>query len=164
MWPQTVLFLFQITMLADPKAEFTKAMNMDLDCTKLLGNVRSKRWGLISRETITKLKTQRSLYCYKAGNISPILRMPIFYLTKSIQLHFIFRIAGLDVKPCWLSGINLPTTISLACQHLHFVGCELETYKWQVCSTTILIDKYCQLSDRSKFCLCKTWFSSMLNC
>ncbi len=39
-----VLFpCLQIRLLADMKCEFTKAINMDLDYTPFLGNVRSKR-------------------------------------------------------------------------------------------------------------------------
>ncbi|XP_063429327.1 peroxiredoxin-5, mitochondrial-like [Mytilus trossulus] len=53
-WGKQVSAEGKITMLADPKAEFTKAMNMDLDCTKLLGNVRSKRYCLIIEDGIIK--------------------------------------------------------------------------------------------------------------
>ncbi|XP_064599868.1 peroxiredoxin-5, mitochondrial-like [Liolophura sinensis] len=44
----------KIKMLADPRAEFTKAMNMELDCTKLMGNVRSKRYSLVIEDSIIK--------------------------------------------------------------------------------------------------------------
>ncbi|XP_052097892.1 peroxiredoxin-5, mitochondrial-like [Mytilus californianus] len=53
-WGKQVSAEGKITMLADPKAEFTKAMNMDLDCTKLLGNVRSKRYCLVIEDGIIK--------------------------------------------------------------------------------------------------------------
>ncbi|CAG2223741.1 peroxiredoxin-5, mitochondrial-like [Mytilus edulis] len=53
-WGKQVSAEGKITMLADPKAEFTKAMNMDLDCTKLLGNVRSKRYCLIIEDGVIK--------------------------------------------------------------------------------------------------------------
>ena len=58
-WGQQVKTNGKIRMLADPKAEFTKAMNMDLDCTKLLGNIRSKRYSLVIEDgTIQSIMTE----------------------------------------------------------------------------------------------------------
>ncbi|CAD5120610.1 DgyrCDS9166 [Dimorphilus gyrociliatus] len=37
----------KLLMLSDPKAEFTKAIGMELDCTSLLGDIRSKRYSLL---------------------------------------------------------------------------------------------------------------------
>jgi len=34
-------------MLADPRAEFTKAIEVDLDLTAVLGTVRSKRFAML---------------------------------------------------------------------------------------------------------------------
>ncbi|XP_056020923.1 peroxiredoxin-5, mitochondrial-like isoform X2 [Ostrea edulis] len=44
----------KIRMLADPQGKFTKAMKMDLDCTKLLGNIRSKRYALVIEDSVIK--------------------------------------------------------------------------------------------------------------
>ena len=38
-----IISILQMKVLADTMCEFTKAMDMELDCTPLLGNVRSKR-------------------------------------------------------------------------------------------------------------------------
>lgn len=46
-WGRQVNAAGKIRMLADPRAEFTKAMQMDLDSRKLLGNIRSKRYCLL---------------------------------------------------------------------------------------------------------------------
>ncbi|KAK3799230.1 hypothetical protein RRG08_054357 [Elysia crispata] len=37
----------KIRMLADPSGEFTKTLGMDIDCTKLLGGVRSHKYSLV---------------------------------------------------------------------------------------------------------------------
>ncbi|PVD26499.1 hypothetical protein C0Q70_14176 [Pomacea canaliculata] len=42
----------KIRMLADPQAKFTKAMGMELDCTKLLGNFRSQKYSLVIDDSI----------------------------------------------------------------------------------------------------------------
>jgi 2-Cys peroxiredoxin 5 len=34
-------------MLADPRAEFTKAIDLDIDLTAVLGSVRSKRYAML---------------------------------------------------------------------------------------------------------------------
>lgn len=37
----------QLRFIADPTAEFTKALELDFDATKIFGNVRSKRYALV---------------------------------------------------------------------------------------------------------------------
>ncbi|CAI9734521.1 peroxiredoxin-5, mitochondrial-like [Octopus vulgaris] len=44
----------KIKMLADPKGDFTKALGMELDCTKLLGNIRSKRYSIVLENSIVQ--------------------------------------------------------------------------------------------------------------
>eukprot|EP00794_Sanderia_malayensis_P017365 gene17365-19102_t len=44
----------KIHMLADMKADFTKAVGMELDATGLLGNIRSKRYAMIVENSIVK--------------------------------------------------------------------------------------------------------------
>merc|ERR1712227_374251 len=44
----------KIRMLADMKAEFTKAVDLELDATPLLGNVRSKRYAMIVEDGVVK--------------------------------------------------------------------------------------------------------------
>ncbi|KAF3763791.1 Redoxin-domain-containing protein [Cryphonectria parasitica EP155] len=39
-----------IRFLADPVAEFTKALDLDFDATKIFGNVRSKRYALVTED------------------------------------------------------------------------------------------------------------------
>ncbi|GFN97102.1 peroxiredoxin-5, mitochondrial [Plakobranchus ocellatus] len=42
----------KIRMLADPCGEFTKTLGMDIDCTKLLGGVRSHKYSLVVEDSI----------------------------------------------------------------------------------------------------------------
>jgi len=44
----------KIRMLADPRAEFTKAVGMELDLTAVLGTVRSKRYSMIVEDNVVK--------------------------------------------------------------------------------------------------------------
>ena len=44
----------KVRMLADPRAEFTKAIDMELDATGILGNIRSKRYSLIIEDGVVK--------------------------------------------------------------------------------------------------------------
>lgn len=53
-WADKLKTKGKIKMLADPQGKFTKAMKMDLDCTKLLGNVRSKRYALVIEDSVIK--------------------------------------------------------------------------------------------------------------
>lgn len=41
-------------MLADPRAEFTKAIELDLDLTAVLGSVRSKRYAMLVEDGVVK--------------------------------------------------------------------------------------------------------------
>ncbi|KAJ8308628.1 hypothetical protein KUTeg_013502 [Tegillarca granosa] len=50
-WAKQMEAKGKIRMLADPAAEFTKAMKMELDCTNVLGNVRSKRYSLVIEDS-----------------------------------------------------------------------------------------------------------------
>ncbi|RUS72994.1 hypothetical protein EGW08_019242 [Elysia chlorotica] len=42
----------KIRMLADPSGQFTKTLGMDIDCTKLLGGVRSHKYSLVIEDNI----------------------------------------------------------------------------------------------------------------
>lgn len=53
-WADKLKTKGKIKMLADPQGKFTKAMKMDLNCTKLLGNVRSKRYALVIEDSVIK--------------------------------------------------------------------------------------------------------------
>ncbi|XP_061174578.1 peroxiredoxin-5, mitochondrial-like [Saccostrea echinata] len=53
-WADKLQTRGKIRMLADPQCKFTKAMKMDLDCTKLLGNIRSKRYALVIEDSVIK--------------------------------------------------------------------------------------------------------------
>ncbi|XP_078344910.1 peroxiredoxin-5, mitochondrial-like [Oculina patagonica] len=44
----------KIRMLADTKGEFTKAVDMELDATPFLGNVRSKRYAMVVEDGVVK--------------------------------------------------------------------------------------------------------------
>ncbi|XP_072030919.1 peroxiredoxin-5, mitochondrial-like [Amphiura filiformis] len=44
----------KIRMLADPQAEFTKALEMDFDASGPLGNVRSKRYSMVVVDSVIK--------------------------------------------------------------------------------------------------------------
>ncbi|XP_041352984.1 peroxiredoxin-5, mitochondrial-like [Gigantopelta aegis] len=46
-WGQSLKAEGKIRMLADPRCEFTKALGMELDCTKLLGGWRSRRYSVV---------------------------------------------------------------------------------------------------------------------
>ncbi|XP_050407100.1 peroxiredoxin-5, mitochondrial [Patella vulgata] len=50
-WGQDLKAEGKIRMLADTKGEFTKAMGMELDCSKLLGNIRSRRYSLVIEDS-----------------------------------------------------------------------------------------------------------------
>ena len=41
-------------MLADPRAEFTKAIDLDIDMTAVLGTIRSKRYAMLVADGIVK--------------------------------------------------------------------------------------------------------------
>ncbi|ESO90082.1 hypothetical protein LOTGIDRAFT_233896 [Lottia gigantea] len=51
-WGKNLQAEGKIKMLADTNGEFTKALGMELDCTKLLGNIRSKRYSLVIEDSI----------------------------------------------------------------------------------------------------------------
>jgi len=44
----------KIRMLADPSGAFTKAIDMELDLSKVLGNIRSKRYSLVIENGVVK--------------------------------------------------------------------------------------------------------------
>ena len=44
------LSLEQITFAADPAAEFVKALDLSFDATPFLGNVRSKRYAIVTED------------------------------------------------------------------------------------------------------------------
>jgi len=44
----------KVKMLADPRAEFTKAIELDLDLTAVLGSVRSKRYAMLVEDGVVK--------------------------------------------------------------------------------------------------------------
>jgi len=44
----------KVKMLADPRAEFTKAIDLDLDLTAVLGTVRSKRYAMLVDDGVVK--------------------------------------------------------------------------------------------------------------
>jgi len=44
----------KVKMLADPRAEFTKAIELDLDLTAVLGTVRSKRYAMLVEDGVVK--------------------------------------------------------------------------------------------------------------
>jgi len=44
----------KVKMLADPRAEFTKAIELDLDLTAVLGTVRSKRYAMLVDDGVVK--------------------------------------------------------------------------------------------------------------
>lgn len=46
--------VMQVRMLADTTAAFTKAVDMDLDLTAVLGSVRSKRYAMLVENGIVK--------------------------------------------------------------------------------------------------------------
>jgi len=46
-WGDATKATGKIRMLADPAAEFTKAIDMELDLSAALGNIRSKRYSLV---------------------------------------------------------------------------------------------------------------------
>eukprot|EP01098_Paradermamoeba_levis_P009686 TRINITY_DN4049_c0_g1_i3.p1 TRINITY_DN4049_c0_g1~~TRINITY_DN4049_c0_g1_i3.p1 ORF type:complete len:159 (-),score=39.47 TRINITY_DN4049_c0_g1_i3:73-549(-) len=46
-WGQAHQAQGKVRMLADPRAELTKALGMELDATASLGNVRSKRYSMV---------------------------------------------------------------------------------------------------------------------
>lgn len=45
--PLNPLDCLQIRFVADPSGEFTKALDLDFDATKIFGNHRSKRYALV---------------------------------------------------------------------------------------------------------------------
>ncbi|XP_060080311.1 peroxiredoxin-5, mitochondrial-like [Ylistrum balloti] len=51
-WGKHVKAEGKIRMLADTQAEFTRALNMELDCRKVMGNTRSKRYSLVVEDGI----------------------------------------------------------------------------------------------------------------
>ncbi|XP_060571017.1 peroxiredoxin-5, mitochondrial-like [Ruditapes philippinarum] len=53
-WAKSLNTKDKILMLADPKAEFTKAMNMDLDCRHIMGTTRSKRYSVVVEDSKMK--------------------------------------------------------------------------------------------------------------
>ena len=53
-WGESAGAKGKVRMLADTCAEFTKAVEMDLDATKFLGNVRSKRYTLVIENGVVK--------------------------------------------------------------------------------------------------------------
>ncbi|XP_045170469.1 peroxiredoxin-5, mitochondrial-like [Mercenaria mercenaria] len=53
-WAQSLNTKDKILMLADTQAEFTKAMNMDLDCRHIMGTIRSKRYSVVIEDSIIK--------------------------------------------------------------------------------------------------------------
>ncbi|KAL3874204.1 hypothetical protein ACJMK2_037250 [Sinanodonta woodiana] len=53
-WGKSVGADGKVLMLADPKAEFTRALDMELDCKNLLGGVRSKRYSLVIEDGIVQ--------------------------------------------------------------------------------------------------------------
>lgn len=49
----------KVRMLADPAAEFTKALGLEIDATGLLGNVRSKRYSMVLEDgVVTQLNVE----------------------------------------------------------------------------------------------------------
>jgi len=44
----------KVKMLADPRAEFTKAIELDIDLTAVLGTVRSKRYAMLVEDGVVK--------------------------------------------------------------------------------------------------------------
>ncbi|OWF50395.1 peroxiredoxin-5, mitochondrial-like [Mizuhopecten yessoensis] len=46
-WGKQVKAEGKIRMLADTQAEFTRAISMELDCRKIMGNIRSKRYSMV---------------------------------------------------------------------------------------------------------------------
>jgi len=49
----------KVRMLADPRAEFTKAIDCDIDLTAVLGTVRSKRYAMLVEDgAVTKLEVE----------------------------------------------------------------------------------------------------------
>lgn len=53
-WAKSLDTKDKILMLADPTAEFTKAMKMDLDCRHIMGTIRSKRYSVVIENGIMK--------------------------------------------------------------------------------------------------------------
>jgi len=53
-WGQAQKATGKIRMFADPSGAFTKAIDMELDLSKALGNVRSKRYSLIVEKGVVK--------------------------------------------------------------------------------------------------------------
>ncbi|CAE1155265.1 PRDX5 [Acanthosepion pharaonis] len=53
-WSQKTKAEGKIKMLADPRGEFTKAIGMELDCSKMLGNIRSKRYSLVVENNVIR--------------------------------------------------------------------------------------------------------------
>jgi len=44
----------KVTMVADPRASFTKAIGLDMDATAVLGNVRSCRYAMLIEDSVVK--------------------------------------------------------------------------------------------------------------
>nr|2WFC_A Chain A, PEROXIREDOXIN 5 [Arenicola marina]2WFC_B Chain B, PEROXIREDOXIN 5 [Arenicola marina]2WFC_C Chain C, PEROXIREDOXIN 5 [Arenicola marina]2WFC_D Chain D, PEROXIREDOXIN 5 [Arenicola marina] len=63
----------KVQMLADPGGAFTKAVDMELDLSAVLGNVRSKRYSLVIEDgVVTKVNVEpdgKGLTCSLAPNI-----------------------------------------------------------------------------------------------
>lgn len=58
-WSEAHGAIGKVHMLADPAAELTKAMGLDVDLTTGLGNVRSKRYAaLIENGVISRLDVE----------------------------------------------------------------------------------------------------------
>lgn len=51
-WGESAKAEGKVRMLADTRAEFTKAVEMDMDATPFLGNIRSKRYSLIVEDGV----------------------------------------------------------------------------------------------------------------
>lgn len=72
-WGESSHATNKVVMLADPRAEFTKAINMELDLTAVLGNVRSKRYSMyVDNKVVKNLNVEpdgTGLTCSKADSV-----------------------------------------------------------------------------------------------
>eukprot|EP00026_Physarum_polycephalum_P015945 Phypoly_transcript_16752.p1 GENE.Phypoly_transcript_16752~~Phypoly_transcript_16752.p1 ORF type:complete len:112 (+),score=4.17 Phypoly_transcript_16752:477-812(+) len=86
-WANAMQIDDKIKMLADPKAAFTKLMDMEIDMSSSLGGIRSKRYSAIVKNgVITSHNVEPTLATYVVTN-----RMKYLEIKSLAYFHFYER-------------------------------------------------------------------------
>lgn len=129
----------QIRMLSDMKGEFTKATNMELDSTALLGNVRSRRWVWYSISWQTAV-AENNVHM----NMLRIMLLRVQYQVWNVAVWHIY----VNVSGAWSNGL-------ITCYYMCFLlSATSSLFMIMSCSMSVMSQK---TLDFRVYCVFNGW-------